>query len=141
MVKVKYYSLSQKERESHFKELFSAIAALENTRDVENFFRDLMSPDELVMLSRRVQIAKLLLTGKTHVDIIEELNVGSTTIERVDKWLNQGFGGYREAIKKAKKTKGRIDYDSDDFPFSFDSLRKKYPAHFWLLNLIMDKKP
>lgn len=141
MAKVKYYSLSQKERELHFRELFSAIAALEKTQDVENFFRDLMSPDELVMLSRRVQIAKLLLAGKTHIDIIDELKVGSTTIERVDKWLNRGFDGYRSAVRKAKKEKGFIDYESDDFPFTFDWLRKKYPAHFWLLNLIIDKKP
>ena len=76
--------------------------------------------------------------GITHQVIIELLGVGATTIAYVDKWLNVGFGGYRKALKKNKEPEGKKNY-KDDFDFSFSSLREKYPAHFWLINLFLDK--
>lgn len=140
MAKVGYFDLGQKERELFLQEMFAAVASLKSGQDVENFFRDLLSLDEFAMVSRRVQIAKMLLEGFSHFEIIEKLKVGSTTIVKVDKWLNRGFDGYRNALKKARKAKGRIDYqDPEDFPFSFSVLRKRYPAHFWLINLLIGK--
>lgn len=137
MVKANYYNLSREEIDEHLHQMYKAIAGLKTEKEVENFFKDLLTLGELVMLARRIQIALLLLRGLTHLAIIEILEVGKTNINNVDKWLNYGFGGYRNLIKKAKTSKGYVDYKSD-FAFSFFDLRNKYPAHFWLINLIID---
>jgi len=68
-----------------------------------------------------------------------KLSTGNSTIGYVDKWLNNGFGGYKEALKKMKKNKDK-EIIHDRFyqpdPLSLDGLRKKYPAHFLILNLL-----
>ena len=138
MAKVNYYNLSEAERLGLLREMFGAIAALETAEEVENFFRDLLTLSELVMLSRRILIAKKLMAGDTYEEIIEALHVGTSTIMLVDKWLNQGFGGYRRLLRQAKAKREKINY-RNDFDLSFDSLRHKYPAHFWLVNMFLDR--
>lgn len=133
MSKVNYYNLSTKERETYLNEFFDAVAALKTGKDVDNFFRDLFTLSEIVMISRRLQVAKMLLAGNTNEEIIEKLKVGRTTITLVDKWLCSGFGGYRQAIKTAKRKNQPIDY-KDDFGISFNALKNKFPAHFWLID-------
>ena len=139
MSKVNYYDLEPDECEGVLQEFYRAVAELNTPREVENFFKDLLFIGEAVMLARRVQIALMLLKGFTHQWIIETLKVGSTTIASVDKWLNKGFGGYRLLIRKAIRKQVKVDY-SNDLGISFSSLRQKYPAHFWLINLLIDKK-
>ena len=138
MTKVNYYNLSEKERAVLLNDMFAAVAQLETAREVEKFFRDLLTLSELVMLSRRIQIAKMLLAGQTYGEIIEDLGVGTSTIIQVERWLSHGFGGYRQLVKKARAQNRRIDRHSD-FEFTFDDLRHKYPAHFWLINMFLDK--
>lgn len=135
--KVKYHSLSDFEKKKFLGEFYSIIAQLKTRDDVKNFFKDLLTLSEVVMLSRRIQIAQLLLQGETHEDIRKNLKVGFGTIVAVERWLNDGFGGYKEMIERYKKKTGRKKWDgSGDFPYSRQWLRKKYPLHFLLSNLI-----
>jgi len=96
------------------------------------------------MVTRRIHVAKLLIKNITHGEIRESLGVGNTTISSVDRWLNNGFGGYRKTIEKYKKQKTKFknktnkqDFETVD-PVSFKGLRKRYPAHFLLFNLFLD---
>jgi len=139
MSKANYYDLPKSEINEHLRQMFKAIAKLNTEKEVENFFRDLLSLSELVMLARRIQIALLLLRGYTHEVVIDVLKVGRCTIVSVDRWLNKGFGGYRNLIKKAKAKGVRVNY-KEDFDISFAKLRHSYPAHFWLINLLIEKK-
>jgi len=139
MTKVKYYDLSEKEKKQYFDDFYSMVSLLQDKEEIQNFFKDLLTPSEMVMISRRIQIAKMLMKGATHEDIREELGVGNTTISYVDKWLNEGFGGYKNIVSKhkAKNKKGKeIKINEGGLPFSLDHLRKKYPAHFLLINLL-----
>lgn len=119
------------------------VSMLEGKEEVKNFFKDLLTLSEVVMISRRIQIAKMLLNGDSIEKIIKKLKVGNATISQVSRWLNNGFGGYKTIIRKFNKqenilaTKRRL---KDSAPFSLDWMRKKYPAHFLLLNSLMDKK-
>ena len=135
--KVKYHDLSDFEKKKFLGEFYSVIAQLKTRDEVKNFFKDLLTLSEVVMLSRRIQIAQLLLEGETHDDIRRKLKVGFGTIISVEKWLKDGFGGYKEIIKRYKKKHGGKKWDgSGDFPYSRQWLRKKYPLHFLLWNLV-----
>jgi TrpR-related protein YerC/YecD len=135
--KVKYHSLSDFEKKNFLGEFYSVIAQLKTRDEVKNFFKDLLTLSEVVMLSRRIQIAQLLLRGETHDDVRRKLKVGFGTIASVERWLNDGFGGYKEMIERYKKKYNVKKWDSGgDFPYSRQWLRKKYPLHFLFSNLI-----
>jgi len=134
--KVKYHNLSEDERKVFLGDFYDMISVLSTRSEVKNFFKDLLTLSEIVMISRRLQIAKRLLAGYSYFKIKNELKVGANNIAQVDRWLNNGFGGYKDVIQKYEKQKNKKKFIANDF--SLQSLKKKYPAHFFLLN-IFDK--
>jgi TrpR-related protein YerC/YecD len=133
--RVKYQSLTELEKKKFLGELYDMIALLKNREEVKQFFKDLLTLSEVVMISRRLQIAKMLLEGFTYREVQKKLKVGVPTIVSVERWLNQGFGGYRSIIQRHKKQERKLkDYEPAP-PFSMKHLRKKYPLHFLLYNL------
>lgn len=140
--KVKYHQLSESEKKKCLGDFYSMISLLKNRQDAKNFFKDLLTLSETVMISRRIQIAKLLLGGSTYDEIRKELKVGPTTICQVEKWLNNGFGGYRKTIEAYKRQyPDRSDFEKYGYPaFSRKWTRKKYPMHYLLTNLLSKDK-
>lgn len=134
--RVKYQNLSELERKKFLGELYDMIALLKNREEVKQFFKDLLTLSETVMVSRRLQIAKMLLEGFSYRDIRDKLKVGVSTIVSVERWLNQGFGGYRNIIKRHKKQEKKYTEYVPATPFSMKDLRRKYPLHFLLWNLV-----
>ena len=122
--------------------LWTSIAELKSREEVKNFFKDLLSESESIMLSRRIMIAKYLLEGKSYGEIGELLGTGNSTVASVHRWLVDGFKGYENAIKKFESVVDKRFQKRDKdiaTPYSFGWLRKKYPLHFLLFN-ILDKK-
>lgn len=139
--KVKYHELSESEKKKYLGDFYSMIALLKSREEAKNFFKDLLSLSEVVMISRRIQIAKMLLDGDTYDDIRKKLKVSPTTICQVERWLNNGFGGYRKVIAEYKKKyPEKSDFEKYGYPvFSKEWKRKKYPLHYLFSNLL-DKK-
>lgn len=75
------------------------LSRLKTKEAVYNFLKDLLNRQERLMLIRRLLIADMLIRGETYVTIRERLHCGLNTIARVQRWLNFGRGGYKEAIK------------------------------------------
>lgn len=125
-------------------EFYDMVSLLQSRTDVKNFFKDLLTLSEVVMISRRIQIAKMLLQGRTYDEIKESLKAGSSTIGQVDRWLNNGFGGYKDMIKKHSKVKKTKNEDGligdENTPLSLENIKKKYPAHFLFLNVLNKNK-
>lgn len=134
--RVKYQNLSELERKKFLGELYTMIALLKSREEVKQFFKDLLTLSEVVMISRRLQVAKMLLEGYTYRDIQAKLKVGFATIVSVERWLNQGFGGYRNIIARHKKQEKKSEEYAPAPPFSLKHLRKKYPLHFLLWNMV-----
>ncbi|OGI26154.1 MAG: hypothetical protein A3J76_01760 [Candidatus Moranbacteria bacterium RBG_13_45_13] len=136
--KVKYNQLTEFEKKKYLGEFYTMVSLLKNRDEVKNFFKDLLTLSEVVMISRRIQIARMLLEGESYEEIKKKLKVGSTNISQVEKWLNNGFGGYREIIKryKAKDEKRETKNFEKLTPYSAEWVRKKYPLHFLLVNLL-----
>ena len=83
----------------------------------------------------------MLLGGHTYDEIRKKLKIGVATVSQVEKWLFRGSGGYKKTIKKYKgKYKEKDEFEKyGHVPFSREWVRKKYPLHYLISNLI-DKK-
>jgi len=142
MPRTKPRTLDPKVRMKYLDLLWTSIAALTSREEVKIFFKDLLSETEAIMLSRRILIAQYLLAGKSYDEIASELKTSYITIANVNRWLISGFGGYEKAIKnfeKAVKQRFKNSETTNEIPYSFGWLKKKYPAHFLLFNLFTKK--
>lgn len=138
--KVKYNLLTEAEKKRYLGDFYSMISLLKNRDEAKNFFKDLLTLSEIVMISRRIQVAKMLLESKTYEEIKEEMHVGTATVAQVERWLNNGFGGYRKTISEFRKKYAKNDMERfGHTPFSREWTRKKYPLHYLLTNLVNKK--
>lgn len=58
------------------------------------FFEDVCTVNELLSLSQRFEVAKMLRDQKTYLDIAEKTGASTATISRVNRSLNYGNDGY-----------------------------------------------
>ncbi|MBP3421138.1 MAG: TrpR YerC/YecD [Lachnospiraceae bacterium] len=74
--------------------LFDAILTLENKEECYSFFDDLCTVNELLSLSQRFEVARMLQDKKTYLEIAEKTGASTATISRVNRSLNYGSDGY-----------------------------------------------
>ncbi|OGI25527.1 MAG: hypothetical protein A3J76_03700 [Candidatus Moranbacteria bacterium RBG_13_45_13] len=137
--KVKYNQLNEYQKKKYLGEFYTIVSLLRNRDEVKTFLKDLLTLSEVVMISRRIQAAKMLLEGATYEEIGQKLKMSTVTINQIEKWLNNGFGGYKNIIKRYKSKKEYKFKDKTYTPFSLTAIRKKYPLHFLLINLLAKK--
>lgn len=87
--------------------LFDAILCLENKEDCYTFFEDICTVNELLSLSQRFEVAKMLREQRTYLDIAEKTGASTATISRVNRSLNYGNDGYDMVLERMKKKKDR----------------------------------
>lgn len=114
--------------------LYTAASAIKGRDAIKLFLKDLLTGSERLMLGRRLLIARLLLRGETYDAVRKRLGVGYTTIARIERWLEDEFPGYEQAIAGVEKEmdKRAVRAEIKDNPFSYAALKKKYPLHFLL---------
>lgn len=83
-------------------ELYKTILSLKNMKDAKDFFRDLLTEQEIIEMGNRWRAARLLDQNIPYSNIIGETGLSSTTVARISKWLKTGKGGYKKMIKKNK---------------------------------------
>lgn len=83
--------------------LFEAILSLKTPEECKNFFEDLCSIKELLDLSGRFEVAKLLYEGHSYSEISGMTGASTATICRVGKCLNYGSDGYKTVLSRASK--------------------------------------
>lgn len=141
MSRKKLSKINPKEQWRILEEFWTMVALLESKEEVKSFFKDLLSATESIMLARRIQIAKLLLAGVGYDNIQKRIGAAPNTIASVHKWLQGGFGGYINAIPKLEKELTRRDKvaeqrQEESVPMSSAWMRKKYPLHYLLVNML-----
>lgn len=80
-------------------DLQNAFLQMKTKADVFSFLRDILTADEIVEFSLRLDIAKRLHQGQNYKEIEKTTWASSTTIARVAKFLKGEFGGYRKILK------------------------------------------
>lgn len=74
--------------------LFQAILTLKNAEECYTFFEDVCTVNELLSLSQRYEVAKMLREEKTYLEIASRTGASTATISRVNRSLNYGNDGY-----------------------------------------------
>ena len=85
--------------------LFDAILTLETKEECYTFFQDVCTINELLSLSQRYEVAKMLREKKTYLEIAEHTGASTATISRVNRSLNYGNDGYDMVFARIKKGK------------------------------------
>jgi TrpR-related protein YerC/YecD len=74
--------------------------ALSDEQELKCFFRDIMTENEIRELNKRWRVANMLHQGMTVPQIMKKTGLEEIMIERVDKWLRHGCGGYQMLIDR-----------------------------------------
>lgn len=75
-------------------ELFDAVLSLQDRDECYKLFEDVCTVNELLSLSQRFQVAKMLKMKKTYLEIAEATGASTATISRVNRSLIYGNDGY-----------------------------------------------
>lgn len=84
-------------------DLINAISLVKGSEETALLLEDLLTSAEVKNLGKRLRIAKLLIAGKTHLEIVEQLHCGFATVAKVNMWLNQRGEGFKRIIAKLPK--------------------------------------
>ena len=83
--------------------LFEAVLTLKYPEECYAFFEDVCTVNELLSLSQRYEVAKMLREKKTYLDIAERTGASTATISRVNRSLNYGSDGYDLVFSRLDK--------------------------------------
>lgn len=95
--------MSKKIRTEAVDFLFDAILLLENKEECYKFFEDICTINELLSLSQRFEVAKMLRNQNTYLEIAERTGASTATISRVNRSLNYGNDGYDMVFERMPK--------------------------------------
>ena len=95
--------MNKKIRTPSVDHLFDAILCLENREECYKFFEDICTVNELLSLSQRFEVAKMLREQKTYLEIAEKTGASTATISRVNRSLNYGNDGYDMVFERINK--------------------------------------
>lgn len=85
--------------------LFEAVLCLETMDECFDFFEDICTINELLSLSQRFEVARMLREQRTYLEIAEQTGASTATISRVNRSLNYGNDGYDMVISRMKEDK------------------------------------
>ncbi len=89
--------------------LFEAVLSLRNIEECYAFFEDLCTVNELVSMSQRYEVAKMLRENNTYLDIAAKTGASTATISRVNRTLNYGCDGYEMVFKRVDEKNGAFN--------------------------------
>ena len=85
--------------------LFEAILTLKTVDECYRFFEDACTVKEIIDISQRFEVAKLLSEKKNYQEISKETGASTATISRVGKCLAYGKDGYTLVLERIKENK------------------------------------
>jgi len=103
MAKFNLNDLPKQARIQLIGEFYDAFNSLKDRKEIRLFLRDLLTPDEIAMFHRRIQVALLLKEGYHFEEITQRLKVGKNKITKVKSSLDRHGEGYDLVIERLKK--------------------------------------
>ena len=84
-------------------ELCQALLSLQSRDECYAFLEDLCTIKEIIGMSQRLQVAKMLRAGASYTTITKATGASTATISRVSKCSEYGTGGYQTVIQRLKQ--------------------------------------
>ena len=97
--------MSKNLRNEAVDQLFDAILCLKDREECYIFFEDVCTINELMSLSQRFEVAKMLREQKTYLDIAEKTGASTATSSLVNRALNYGNDGYDMVFSRREESK------------------------------------
>ncbi len=82
---------------------FEAILTLQDKDECFRFFEDVCTINELLSISQRFEVARMLTADCTYLDIAEKTGASTATISRVNRSLQYGKDGYALVFGRMEK--------------------------------------
>ena len=95
--------MSKNIRRTEVDHLFEAKLTLKDKEECYTFFEDVCTINELLSISQRYEVAKLLREGQTYLDISNATGASTATISRVNRSLNYGNDGYDLVLERVNE--------------------------------------
>lgn len=86
-------------------ELCRALVSLRSVDECYAFLDDAFTIKEILDISQRLAVAKMLDKGISYSVISKETGASTATISRISKCYEYGSGGYKNVIEKLKEEK------------------------------------
>ena len=83
--------------------LINAFMTLENEEECRAFLEDVMTTKEILDISQRVVVAKMLSEQAVYNKIAEETGASTATISRVNRSFSYGTGAYKTVLARLEK--------------------------------------
>ena len=80
--------------------LFQSILSLKTLDDCYLYFEDLCTVKEILAMSQRLEVARMLANGESYQKVTDDTGVSSATVGRVKRCLDYGSGGYRMILER-----------------------------------------
>ena len=93
-------NINDKMKSEDFEFLFKAILQLKTVDECYKFFEDLCTMQELISISQRLRVAKLLSEKMIYNNIVKETGASTATISRVNRTLQYGNNGYKAIFER-----------------------------------------
>jgi TrpR-related protein YerC/YecD len=126
----KFERLSREEKVELMFDLMNAFTIVKTPKESAYFLQDLLTANEIKKLAKRLRIAKLLLNNLTQRDVAVEVDVSTSTVNKVALWLDKGGDGFKTVIEKLprkweihqKLPRGPIEYHLPQALFAITQL-------------------
>lgn len=77
-----------------------ALVAINDTKLMKNFLRDVMTEKEITEISSRLEAARMLQAGSKYTDIVAKTKLSSRTVARISDWMKNGCNGYAVVLNQ-----------------------------------------
>ena len=84
-------------------ELCEAILSLKTREECYAFLEDICTIKELLEMSQKLSVAKLLSRGMSYSQISQKTGVSTATISRISRCIEYGSGGYKMIIERLQE--------------------------------------
>ena len=92
--------MNKKIKTPEVEQLFKGMLCLKSVEECYEFFEDICTINELLSLSQRCEVARMLREKKTYLEIAEKTGASTATISRVNRSLNYGNDGYDMVLNR-----------------------------------------
>ncbi|MBR2974447.1 MAG: TrpR-related protein YerC/YecD [Clostridia bacterium] len=84
--------MQNKNKKERLVTLYETLCSMQTPLECKRFLEDLCTETELQSMAQRLHAAKMLLDGKTYVQVIEDTGLSSATVSRISKCVQFGKG-------------------------------------------------
>lgn len=134
MAKVQKHEVEEENLWNNLRDFYEFVSKVSAPNTVRDYLESILSESELIMISRRIEIAKRLIEEQSCEEIQKAMGVGVNTVTKVNHNLKNFLLDY------ARKKKIRKEFKSKKGAYgTFDHLRKTYKGYFAILNALIDK--